>query len=45
MIKLGGKYYIMLIAETLVDEYGETLKKGETDIKMAEAVLDKLSDF
>lgn len=43
MSSLGRKQYIILIADILVEEYGNTLSEFDTDIKMATKVVDKLS--
>ncbi len=45
MNKIGKRDYIQLVAETLTDVYGETLKENGTDVQMAEAVVDALQDF
>ena len=45
MNKLGKREYIQLIAETLVDTYGDTLIEGDTDLDMAKAVLKRLSTY
>ena len=41
MNKLGKREYVKLIADTLVEEYGDTLIEDGTDIEMAKAVVKK----
>jgi len=43
--KLGSKEYIMLIADALTNEYGQTLREYDTDIHLADAVLKALEDY
>ena len=43
--KLGRRQYIKLIADALVDQYGNTLKEYGTDVDMAEAVVKKLKKY
>lgn len=45
MNKLGKREYIQLIADTLVESYGETLKEYGTDVSMAEAIIKKLTPY
>jgi len=42
MNKLGRRKYTQLIADILVDSYGETLKDWGTVVAMAEAVVKKM---
>jgi hypothetical protein len=43
--KLTKKEYVQLIATGLNEEYGDTLVEDNTDIKMAEQVVKKLTDY
>lgn len=45
MNKLGKREYIQLIADTLVEEYGQTLKESGTDVQMAKAVVETLDQY
>jgi hypothetical protein len=45
MNRIGEREYIQLIADALVEEYGESLKEYGTDVAMVEAVLYKLEKF
>lgn len=45
MNKLGKRKYVKLVAETLTEVYGDTLREGGTDVKMAEAVIRELKRF
>ena len=45
MNKLGKREYIQLVAEVLTNEYGGTLKEYGTDVQMAEAVINELTEF
>lgn len=45
MTKLGEKEYICLIADTLTDSYGSTLREYNTDITLAEDVLEALRPY
>jgi hypothetical protein len=45
MNKMGKKEYLILIADTLCDAYGDTLWEGGTDIDMAKRVLKKLTPY
>ena len=45
MNKLGKREYIQLIAEALVEEYGDTLIEYNTDLKMAKKVLKRLQEY
>jgi hypothetical protein len=45
MNKNSREGYIKEIAEAMNEVYGDTLTEYDTDIMMAEAVVDKLSDY
>lgn len=44
-MKLSRDEYIMKIADTLVNVYGETLMEGETDIRMAKSAFNKIKKY
>jgi len=45
MNKLGKRDYIKLIADSLVESYGETLKEYGTDVAMAVDLLKELKPY
>jgi len=45
MHKLGRRQYLQMFCESLVATYGNTLVEGDTDLKMATALMRKLRRY
>lgn len=42
---MGKNLYLSLICQTLVEEYGDTLVEGGTDLRMAKKLFEKLKPY